>query len=133
FDLTVFDDADFIYASRHRAGGVTAIGVGLGRNRRTRFVLSLDANLSTLEGPAIDPANLSLNAGSLCRGAWSECECGCNEKATNNSSIYHSKLRYPKLLGHANLISLRGELLHLKKRREKGGFFTCAAKSSEQR
>jgi len=85
-DLTVFDDADFIYASRQRAGGVTAIGVGLGRNRRTRFVLSLDANLSTLEGPAIDPANLSLNPGSLCRSAWSESECGCNEKATNNSS-----------------------------------------------
>ena len=86
FDLTVFDDADFIYASRHRAGGVTAIGVGLGRNRRTRFVLSHDMNFSILQRSAIDPANPSLNAGSLCRSAWSESECGCNEKATNNSS-----------------------------------------------
>ena len=87
FDLTVFEDADFICASRQRVGGVTALGVGLGRNRRTRLVLSHDANLSTLEGPAIDPENFSLNAGSLCRSAWSESECGCNEKATNNSSV----------------------------------------------
>ena len=87
FDLTVFDDADFIYANRQRAGYVTALGVGLDRNRRGRFVISLDANFSTLQRSAIDPENLSLNAGSLCRSAWSESECGCNEKATNNSSI----------------------------------------------
>ncbi len=64
FDLTVFDDADFVCASRQRAGYVTAFGVGLDRNRRTRFVLSLDTNFSILQRSAIDPANLSLNAGS---------------------------------------------------------------------
>ena len=87
FDLTVFDDTDFVCASRQRARCVTAFGVGLDRNRRTRFVLSLDTNLSILQRPAIDPANLSLNAGSLCRSAWRESECGRDEKATNNSSV----------------------------------------------
>ena len=87
FDCTVFDDTDFVCASRQRAGYVTAFGVGLDRNRRTRFVLSLDANFSILQWPAIDPANFSLNAGSLCRSAWRESECGRGEKATNNSSV----------------------------------------------
>src|SRR4029077_2666568 len=87
FDLTVFDDADFIYASRQRAGGVTAIGVGLHRNRRTHFALSLDTNFSILQRSAIDPANPSLNAGSLCRSAWRESECGYDEKATNKGSV----------------------------------------------
>src|SRR5207244_13593464 len=86
-DLTVCDDTDFVCASRQRAGCVTAFGVGLDRNRRTRFVLSLDTNFSILQRSAIDPANPSLNAGSLCRSAWSKSECGCNEKATNNSSV----------------------------------------------
>src|SRR6266480_3125859 len=87
FDLTVFDDADFVCASRQRAGCVTAFGVNLDRNRRTRFVLSLDTNFSILQWSAIDPANFSLNAGGLCRSAWRESECGCDEKATNKGSV----------------------------------------------
>src|SRR2546423_10360229 len=87
FDLTVFDDADFVCASRQRAGYVIALGVGLDRNRRTRFVLSLNTNLSILQRPAIDPENFSLNAGSLCRSAWRESERGRGEKASNNSSV----------------------------------------------
>jgi DNA-binding GntR family transcriptional regulator len=48
---------------------------------------SLDTNFSILQRSAIDPPNFSLNARSLCRGAWRESECGYNKKATNKSSI----------------------------------------------